>query len=220
MLLGSEGSLGSEIARGLHQRSLPFIAVDKNKKSNLKNIQYFCADFSKMSEVSKLTQNLSAQLSEENILISAIGKFDEEDLLESLRINLISLADISLHLSKKCINDGKKLRLIFTGSAAGVVGSSNIGYGVAKAGLNGLVVSLSKKFANYGITTIAVNPGIFTSSMSKSVSQKRQKFAINQTHLKRAGTVSEIANVVMYAALDAPNFMTGTFLSVSGGQIS
>lgn len=219
ILLGSEGDLGSCIVDNLQKKSIPFIAVDKYEIGTKKSSKYFCADFSKPEEVVNLSTNLFANFSQDNIIISTIGRFDDCDFVESLQTNLISIANLSLSLIEKSIVENKKIRFVLTGSAAGTVGSSNIGYGVSKAGLNGLVVSLSKKFARQGIITIGVNPGIFTSKMSQSVSQERQNFAISQTHIKCSGLPNEVADLIIYAAFEAPDFMTGTLINISGGQV-
>ena len=234
IILGSEGALGSALIAELQRKNFStIIAVDKNKKTQHKNVNYFCADFSDAAQVEILSKFLQKNLTGENpsgnLVISTVGKFGDdyesekftaENLLDSLQINLLSIAKISLDLSKKCVASGKKMRLVIIGSTAGSVGSRDIGYGISKSGLNGLVVSLSKVFAQKNVTVIGVNPGIFSSKMSQGVVQERQKAVINQTHLKRAGTVAEIVSTTLYAALDAPDFLTGSLINVNGGQCS
>ncbi len=230
LILGSEGALGSAIVIELQKRGFStIIAVDKNKKTQHKNVNYFCADFSNSKEVEALSDFLKNNLSTENLLISTVGKFGDdyaseeftaENLLNSVQINLLAVAKICLDLSKECAADRKEMRLVIIGSTAGSVGSRDIGYGISKAGLNGLVISLSKVFAEKNITTIGINPGIFTSQMSQGVPPERQKSVIAQTHVKRAGTISEIVNTTLYAALDAPDFLTGSIVNINGGQYS
>lgn len=230
IILGSEGALGSALIAELQRKNFStIIAVDKNKKTQQKNMNYFCADFSDAKQVEALSKFLQKNLTGENLVISTVGKFGDdyesekftaENLLDSLQINLLSIAKISLDLSKKCVASGKKMRLVIIGSTAGSVGSRDIGYGISKAGLNGLVISLSKVFAQKNVTVIGVNPGIFSSKMSQGVAKKRQEAVINQTHLKRAGTIAEIVNSTLYAALDAPDFLTGSLIDVNGGQRS
>lgn len=229
IILGSEGALGNELVNQLQKQNFTIIAVDQNEKSGLKNVDYFRTDFADEKQVAELSKFLMKNLDDENVIISTIGKFgddygdgkaDFESLTKSLQINLLGIAKISLELSNHAASCGKKIRFVLTGSAAGSVGSRDFGYGIAKAGLNGLILSLSKSFAQKNITAIGVNPGIFSSKMSENVAAERQKFAINQTHLKRAGAVSEIANVILYSALEAPDFMTGSLINVNGGQYS
>jgi NAD(P)-dependent dehydrogenase (short-subunit alcohol dehydrogenase family) len=230
IILGSEGALGCALIAELQRKKFSaIIAVDKNKKTQHKKVNYFCADFSDAKQVEILSEFLQKNLTGENLVISTVGKFGDDyesekftakNLLDSLQINLLSIAKISLDLSKKCVASKKKMRLVIIGSTAGAVGSRDIGYGISKSGLNGLVISLSKVFAQKNVTVIGVNPGIFISKMSQGVAQERQKAVINQTHLKRAGTVAEIVSTTLYAALDAPDFLTGSLINVNGGQCS
>ena len=228
-MLGSEGALGSAIIRELQKKSLTIIAVDKNQQSQFTAVKYFQADFARAEQVSELSNFLQNNLTDENIIISTVGKFGAnynsnefafDEMLETLQINLISIAKLCLELSRKSVTNKSKTRFVLVGSAAGSVGSRDLGYGISKAGLNGLVLSLSKTFAQKNITAIAVNPGIFTSKMSVSVDEKRQEFAISQTHLKRTGNIAEVVNTIIYAALEAPDLLTGSLLNINGGQYS
>lgn len=230
IILGSEGALGSAIISELLSRGFSkIIAVDKNQKSQFQNIDYFCADFSKKSDIENLSQILQKKLTGENLVISTVGKFGDdygaeefnaETMLQSVQINLLSISKICLDLSKKSASDKSKTRFVLVGSTAGDVGSRDIGYGISKAGLNGLIISLSKVFVQKNITAIGVNPGIFSSPMSQHVAKERQQAVVNQTHIKRAGDVAEIVNTVLYAALDAPDYLTGSLININGGQYS
>ena len=228
IILGSEGALGSEIINKLlPMYDFHVVAIDRHAKTNFKKVSYHCADFSRPEQLKTLLNKLTSDLSADNILISAIGKFgsnhEEEDLnfdaiAETIGVNLLGVTQVCMGVSDQCLKQNKKLRMVLVGSAAGAVGSRDIGYGIAKSGLNGLVLSMSKCFAKRSITAIGVNPGIFESEMSSSVSKMRQKAAIGSTHLNRAGTVSEIVNTVLYAALNAPDFLTGSVININGGQ--
>ena len=230
IVLGSEGSLGTEIIRQLRVKNFSnIIAVDKDSESKFSDISYLCADFSNPDQVHNLTEKLSSMLTVDNILISTIGKFgddhsngimDYNSILLTIQINLLSLTKLCLSISNNCIKNHYKMRFVIVGSAAGNVGSHDLGYGISKSGLNGLIISLSKCFARQNIITIGVNPGIFTSTMSTSVAMERQKSVINQTHIKRSGFLSEITNTVLYSALEAPDFLTGSLINVNGGQYS
>ena len=232
IVLGSEGALGSEVVQSILKKgTFDIVGVDLHKGTqfNSKKINYHRADFSDPEQIKMLVKRLSTEIADENVLISAVGKFGsnhEEEVMnfnsirETIQVNLLGVAQVCLEISNQCARQDKKLRIVIVGSAAGLVGSRDIGYGIAKSGLNGLVLSLSKCFAKRNITVIGVNPGIFESSMSSSVSKKRQQSVISNTHLKRAGTISEISNSVLYAALSAPDFLTGSLININGGQYS
>ena len=227
IILGSDGVLGSQIVQELLQDDISVVGIDKHKKSDSLCSSYLSVDFAKQEEISRAIDGVSSYMGEDNILISTVGifgnnyekmGFDYNMLLRTIQVNLLSVSEFCLGISKVCVENKKKLRIVIVGSTASFVGSRDIGYGISKSGLNGLVISLSKCFAKKDVTTIGVNPGIFTSSMSKSVSSDRQNQAIDSTHVKRAGEISEISNTIVYAAMHAPDFLTGSFININGGQ--
>lgn len=114
---------------------------------------------------------------------------------------------------------GKSGRIVVVSSAAAHVGSHDLGYGIAKAGLSGLVRSMSKKYAREGISIIGIEPGIFDSKMSAQQSEARRQEAIRQTHLGRPLIIDEIVATTHYAIFEAPDALTGTFIKPNGGQV-
>ena len=232
IVLGSEGALGSQIIKDLSKESfLNIVTVDRHKKSKFGNrvVKHYQTDFSKPNKLKVFIKHISSLLGKETIIISTIGKFGSDHekekvnfstIVKTIQINLLGVAEVCLEISSQCIKQNGKLRIIIVGSTAGAVGSRDIGYGVSKSGLNGLVLSMSKCFAKSNVTVIGINPGIFESSMSASVSKQRQLAAIGSTHLKRGGNISEISNIILYAALHAPHFLTGSLININGGQYS
>jgi 3-oxoacyl-[acyl-carrier protein] reductase len=137
---------------------------------------------------------------------------------ESLQINLNSTAQIAVESTKELLRAGARVRLIVVSSAAARVGSHDISYGVSKAGLEGLVRSLSKAFARQGLTAIGVSPGYFRSAMSAGQNDERSAAAAAASHLGRPVTVEEVVDVLEFALFDAPDAMTGAIVNVSAGQ--
>ena len=232
IVLGSEGALGSGVIEKATDKGLwPVVAVDHHEtpKNGVPGVTYRSADFENPNTIRQLTAKLLERPVSQTVLVSTIGSFGHnyaeqdlgfEDIARTIQINLLGITQLVFEMGSACVKSGNQLRVVIVGSTAGYVGSRDIGYGIAKAGLNGLVLSVSKCFASKNVTAIGVNPGIFESPMSTSVSKERQKSVVEQTHLKRPGTISEIVNTVTYAAFDAPDFMTGSLLSVNGGQYS
>jgi 3-oxoacyl-[acyl-carrier protein] reductase len=228
MVLGCEGALGTAVlARA--PKGMDVIGVDRHPRSStLRGDRYYRCDFSERRQLQVLLDTLPIEKFAQLTLISCIGKFGEETfqagrafnpdvLYDSLQVNLLGVAHFvgdvlsrSEHMSKK--------RLVLVGSTAAHVGSRDLGYAIAKAGLNGLVVSLSKVLAGHATTVIGVNPGVFESPMSAGVSKARTAKTVQSTHIQRGGTVEEIGNLVRYAAFEAPDYLTGAILNINGGQ--
>lgn len=141
------------------------------------------------------------------------------DVERSLSVNLIGVVRFVVGVVERLGRAHKRARIAVVSSAASEVGSHDVGYGVAKAGLAGLVRSISKARARHGITIIGVAPGLFDSDMSKSQSSQRRDAAIMAMHLGRTINLDEIVACVRFAVFDAPDALSGTFLNPNGGQV-
>lgn len=141
------------------------------------------------------------------------------ELKESLQANLIGVTLLAARFVELVREHDARARIVLVSSAAARVGSQDIGYGVAKAGIEGLVRSLSKSYAKLGISTIGLAPGIFASRMSEQQNPERARAAIEATHIKRMAELQDIVKCALFLAFDAPDSLTGTFVSPNGGQI-
>ncbi len=225
LLLGSEGSLGSELVQLWLGRDLGVFGIDKHPVSQ-HDIGYYQVDCAFPAKVQEAIQVVTLQYPSIKAVVSTLGVFGQNDLevydlsafQHSVQVNLMAVCAFFIGLAQFYVKQMKPLRLVAVGSAAGNAGSQDFGYAVSKAGLNGLIVSLSKAYASKGITVMGVNPGIFDSSMSRAVPIERQEKTIEKTHLKRIGTLSEVSSVVSYVALEAPDYLSGAIIPVNGGQ--
>ena len=229
IIMGSNGNLGSALVR-LLAKNHSIIGIDKHKASTHSNIQYLSCNLAAPQHINKTLQLIPVLPHQKITLISTAGIFGEpsfesdifhdEAFCESIDVNLLGPCRLISHLAARVLKTqaSPKLKIIVVGSTGAHVGSLDLGYGVAKAGLNGFVRSISKALAPRGIICIGINPGIFESSMSRSVSQKRQKRAIDATHIKRIGQLEEVSQFIAHLALDAPDYLTGSIIQMNGGQ--
>lgn len=231
ILLGVNGDLGNALLTKFLSHDQSVIGVDLHHKARHNQLDsYFPCDVTRIDMVHDIIEQLKKYLSKDLIVISCIGKFgpptyqehnfNEAQFLESVNTNLIGVSIFVNQLITEFLKlNNHKMRIVLVGSTASQVGSLDIGYSVSKAGLNGLVRSISKSLSADGVTCMGVNPGIFESRMSRSVSEERQQKAMNDTHLKRVGTLSEVADVIYYVGNNAPDYLTGSIIPLNGGQI-
>ncbi|MCG8356830.1 MAG: acetoacetyl-CoA reductase [Kiloniellales bacterium] len=99
----------------------------------------------------------------------------------------------------------------------GQFGQSN--YAAAKAGLIGFTKSVAQENAGKGITVNAIAPGYIGTEMVRAVPEEVLKAKIlPQIPVGRLGEPEEVARSVVFLADDASGFMTGSTLSINGGQ--
>ena len=99
----------------------------------------------------------------------------------------------------------------------GQMGQTN--YSAAKAGVIGFAKALAQENANKGVTVNVIAPGYIATEMVKAVPEEVLKSKILPLiPVGRLGEAEEIARSVLYLAADDAGFITGSTLSVNGGQ--
>jgi acetoacetyl-CoA reductase len=99
----------------------------------------------------------------------------------------------------------------------GQFGQAN--YSAAKAGDIGFTKALALEGARAGITVNAICPGYINTEMVQAVPKDvLEKIVIPQIPVNRLGEPEEIARAVVFLAADEAGFITGSTLTVNGGQ--
>ena len=99
----------------------------------------------------------------------------------------------------------------------GQMGQAN--YAASKAGDLGLTKTLAQEGAVKGITVNAICPGYIGTEMVRAVPEEVLKSRIlPQIPVGRLGEPEEVARCVVFLASDEAGFITGSTVSVNGGQ--
>lgn len=109
-------------------------------------------------------------------------------------------------------------RIINVSSLAGITGNrGQTNYSAAKGALNAATKSLAQEVASRGITVNAVAPGIIETSMSETAFDAET--IARMVPMKRAGTPSEVADLIGFLASSQAGYITGQIISINGGII-
>ena len=110
-------------------------------------------------------------------------------------------------------------RIINIGSINGQRGQyGQVNYCAAKAGIIGFTKALALENATKGITINVVAPGYVDTDMVAAVPPDILKKIITQIPVGRLGAAVDIARAVLYLAADESGFITGSTISINGGQ--
>ncbi|HEX2555412.1 MAG TPA: acetoacetyl-CoA reductase [Microvirga sp.] len=118
------------------------------------------------------------------------------------------------------MRDRKFGRIITISSINGQKGQAGqANYSAAKAGDIGITKALAQEGARAGITVNVIAPGYIGTEMVKAIDEKvLNERIIPLIPVGRLGTPEEIARAVVFLASDEGGFITGSTLSINGGQ--
>lgn len=98
--------------------------------------------------------------------------------------------------------------------------AQRVAYGPSKSALVALTRQFAAELAADGIQVNAVAPGPIETAMSRALHGPSVRRAyIEHVPARRYGTPEEVADVVRYLLLDAPDFLTGEVIAVDGGYL-
>ena len=110
-------------------------------------------------------------------------------------------------------------RIVNIGSVNGQAGQyGQVNYAAAKSGIHGFTKALAQEGAGKGITVNAIAPGYIDTDMVRAVPEKVLEKIIATIPVGRLGHAHEIAKAVLFLVDDDMGFMTGSTLSINGGQ--
>ena len=110
-------------------------------------------------------------------------------------------------------------RIVNIGSINGQAGQyGQVNYAAAKAGIYGFTKALAQEGAGRGITVNAIAPGYIDTDMVRAVPANVLDKIIARIPVGRLGRPAEIARAVVFLASDDAGFITGSTISINGGQ--
>jgi acetoacetyl-CoA reductase len=123
----------------------------------------------------------------------------------------------------KAVFDGMKAkkfgRIVNIGSINGQAGQyGQVNYAAAKSGIHGFTKALAQEGARFSITVNAIAPGYVDTEMVRAVPPDVLEKIIAKIPRGRLGTAEDIARGVVFLTSDDADFITGSTLSINGGQ--
>ncbi len=137
---------------------------------------------------------------------------------EVIRADLDSVFNTSRHVidGMRDRNFGRIINISSINGQKGQMGQTN--YSAAKAGVIGFTKALAQETARKGITVNVIAPGYIDTDMVAAVPEKALEGIIASIPVGRLGKAEEIAGAVLYLASEGAAFVTGSTLTINGGQ--
>ncbi|HEX3351106.1 MAG TPA: acetoacetyl-CoA reductase [Acetobacteraceae bacterium] len=122
-------------------------------------------------------------------------------------------------LSFEAMRAAKFGRIVNIGSINGQAGQyGQVNYAAAKSGIHGFTKALAQEGARFGITVNAIAPGYVDTEMVRAVPEDVLQKIIARIPMGRLGHAEDIARGVVFLTADEADFITGSTLSINGGQ--
>lgn len=140
---------------------------------------------------------------------------------DTLRINLTSAAVLSRLAVRHWRERGVPGRIVHVASRAGHRGDSpdHWHYAASKGGMLALHKTIARHYAGDGILSFAIAPGFTDTAMAGDyLATRGGPGLLADIPLGRVATPEEIADIVVFCALDAPPSLTGATLDANGAS--
>src|SRR5471030_2133283 len=232
VVTGGTRGIGEAISVGLKKAGYKVAATyagnDERAKSfgDKTGIAVFKWDVSSFDDCKKGMDAVAAQLGPVDVIVNNAGITRDGTMKKMQRTAWDEVLDTNLG---GCFNMCKTAwdgmlgrgfgRIVNIGSINGQAGQyGQVNYAAAKSGIHGFTKALAQEGAAKGITVNAIAPGYIDTDMVAAVPPEVLAKIVARIPVGRLGKADEIARAVLFLVADEGGFITGSTLSINGGQ--
>jgi acetoacetyl-CoA reductase len=198
-------------------------AQEFSKRTGIKTFKFDVADY---PAVQAGIKEIEGALGPIDVVVNNAGitrdgtlqRMSWENWDEVINTNLGSCFNVC-----RAVIDGMRARsfgrIVNIGSINGQAGQyGQVNYAAAKSGIHGFTKALAQEGARNGITVNAIAPGYIDTDMVRAVPAPVLEKIVAKIPVGRLGKADEIARGVLFLVSDEAGFITGSTLSINGGQ--
>ena len=232
LITGGTRGIGAEISRGMKADGYDVVAgfhlnVQRaqrfQEETGIDILQFDVSDY---DACERAVHKLEESHGPVDILINNAGithdvflhRMPQEAWHEVIETNLTSCFNMCRTVIGKMRDRGfgRIVNVSSVNGQTGQIGQTN--YAAAKAGILGFTKALALENASKGITVNAICPGYVDTEMVRAIPERVQEVIKSQIPVGRFGDPREICHVVRFLVADDACFVTGSTVSVNGGQ--
>ncbi len=232
VVTGGTRGIGGAICRMLQAQGRTVVA---NYAGNEEKARAFCAETGIVSyrwDVGdyEATMENCARITEEvgpiDIVVNNAGitrdgvlhRMSFDDWNEVMRINLGGCFNMA-KATFPGMRERSWGRIVNIGSINGQAGQyGQVNYAAAKSGIHGFTKALAQEGAKFGVTVNAIAPGYIDTDMVAAVPPPVLEKIVAKIPVGRLGQADEIARGVAFLTSEDGGFVTGSTMSINGGQ--
>ncbi|EHJ59323.1 acetoacetyl-CoA reductase [Novosphingobium pentaromativorans US6-1] len=232
IVTGGTRGIGKAIALRLKERGLTVVASYAGNEAAAQtftketDIPAFKWDVGDHDACLEGCARVEAEVGPIDILVNNAGitrdgtlhRMSWDDWSEVIRINLGGCFNMA-KATFPGMRERRWGRVINIGSVNGQAGQyGQVNYAAAKSGIHGFTKALAQEGAKFGVTANAIAPGYVDTDMVAAVPDTVLEKIVSNIPVGRLGHADEIARGVAFLASDNAAFITGSTLSINGGQ--
>jgi acetoacetyl-CoA reductase len=192
-------------------------------ETGIETVRFDAGDF---DQCATAVSAITAKHGPIEILVNNAGITRDTTISKMTREMWDAVVDTNLgscfNLSKLCF-DGMKAkkfgRIVNIGSINGQAGQyGQVNYAAAKSGIHGFTKALALEGARYSVTANAIAPGYVDTEMVRAVPPDVLEKIIAKIPRGRLDAAQDVARGVLFLTADETDFITGSTLSINGGQ--
>ncbi|HLG86182.1 MAG TPA: acetoacetyl-CoA reductase [Alphaproteobacteria bacterium] len=200
--------------------------VKARKFSEATGIPALKWDVSDYDACQEAVKHIEREIGPTDVLINNAGitrdatmhKMTHKQWLDVIETNLSSCFNMC-HAVLEGMRSRDFGRIVNIGSINGQAGQyGQVNYAAAKSGIHGFTKALAQESAAKGITVNAIAPGYIDTDMVRAVPENVLEKIVARIPVGRLGQAHEIARGVLFLVADEAGFITGSTLSINGGQ--
>lgn len=230
VVTGASGGIGSVIAEAFHRLSADVLLVDADPRvqqtAETMGARWMVGDLRDPDIAQQTIAKATGDNGNLDVLVNAAGVQLRKDAVDVEEAEWQRLVDINLSAAYRLtraaaepLSRAKGSIINIASMAADRVLPLIVPYGATKAALVQLSRGLAVEMGPAGVRVNAVAPGYITTPMTRENLAKPEVLdpIMTRLPLKRLGTASEVADVVVFLASDAARYVTGAVVPVDGG---
>ncbi|HYG30417.1 MAG TPA: acetoacetyl-CoA reductase [Allosphingosinicella sp.] len=198
-------------------------AAEFTERTGIKSYKWDVSDYDAC--VAGIAQ-VESELGPIDVLVNNAGITRDGTMKRMTRLAWDEVIDVNLggcfNMAKAVwdgMNGRKFGRIVNIGSINGQAGQyGQVNYAAAKSGIHGFTKALAQEGARAGITVNAIAPGYIDTEMVAAVPEDVLAKIVARIPVGRLGRADEIARGVLFLCAEDGGFITGSTLSINGGQ--
>jgi len=232
VVTGGQRGIGADISEHLQKAGRTVVATYAGndaaaqaftERTGIRCYKFDVADYEQCAEAMK---RIESEVGRVEILVNNAGITRDGTMQKLTREMWDAVIDTNLgscfnmcKLAWEGMRAAKFGRIVNIGSVNGQAGQyGQVNYASAKSGIHGFTKALAQEGARFGITVNAVAPGYVDTEMVRAVPEDVLQKIIGRIPMGRLGRAEDIARGVVFLTAEDADFITGSTLSINGGQ--